>query len=355
MIPEGMSVREALIRLCSPPLSIPASVDWKGIYEGAREAGLSGLIYALSKGVIPERFRTGFREDYHYNLARNLSILRPLGEVLGLLKAEGITPLVLRGPALFGEVYPSLGMRTFCDIDFLVREEDFHHCLEVLKTNGFVPWSPYLCTLERDDLVVDLHTNLMTHSRQRQVGLAVDIEVESLFERACRKEVEGVEFLTLHPGDSILALALHLQMHSFDRLISFLDIARSIRAYRDSIDWDDLAERAEGMGLKRSLFYALSLMPEGWRTFDRSLMERFLPPDLSPLERRVLSRLREGEVPYSGEILFLLNIRGFCNKLAFMKGVLFPPEEREEVLSLVRDRLKKGSMIISGLTKRVAR
>lgn len=350
---EYRSIREILVRLCTPcPSTFPSNVNWEEVYKGARETGLSGFIYTLSKGLIPEGFRERFRKDYHYNLARNLHILKALGEVLELLEGKKIIPIILRGPSLFGEVYPSLGMRSFCDIDLLVRVEDFHRSVEVLKEEGFIPWSPYLCTMERDGLVIDLHTDLMTHSRKRQVGLAVDIDVASLFERRWKKEVEGVEFYTLHPGDGLLALAIHLQMHSFDRLISFLDVARVIEAYKGCIEWDDLAERADRIGLKRPFFYTLSLMPEGWRTFDRTLMERFIPADLSLWERVLLRKLKEGEVPYSGEILFLLNIRGFYNKLAFIKGVLFPPEEIGKIKtfpSLIWDRLRKGGMMISGL------
>ncbi len=339
-------LEEALVELCrgkGPSMAL----DWEGVYRKAVEEGLGGVVYLLSKEMIPGEYLSRFRRLYHTNLARNLSILKPIGEVLSILEDEGISAVVLRGPSLFGDVYPSLGMRTFGDVDLLVRKRDFPRAVRTLEERGFMPWYPYICTLERDGLVVDLHTSIMTHSREEQVGLSVRVDVESLFERALRREIGGVEIPGLHPADGLLAMALHLQMHSFNRLIAFLDISRTIEVYREDIDWDEVVSRAEGMGLDRPLFYTLYLMPRGWRTFDPSLMERLA--STTHLERLILDRLREREVPYAGEALFLLNIRGFYNKLAFIKGVLLPEEERDRLPDLLLDRLGKVRAMISAL------
>ncbi|MFQ5900161.1 MAG: nucleotidyltransferase family protein [Thermodesulfobacteriota bacterium] len=341
--------REFLIKLCRPERglslftdeakrsrrigtvpAVPKGIDWNLVSDMAEEEGLSGVVYILIRGKegIPPEVLEGFQNRYYTNVMNNLFLFNSLKPVLECLESNDIIPVVFRGASLMGGVYSFFGMRSFQDIDLLIREVDLFKTINLLKKEGFYSCDPYISVLCKAHLNIDLHTDFMTYSRVKPVGLAIDTDLDSIFERAMEQEVQGLKFLTLHPEDGILSLAVHLQMHSFDRLLGFLDIARIIDHYRDGIDWERLFERARSMNLERTLYYSLSLMPEEWRGFDGSVIERLGPHFSCYGEEPLLGRLRKGErISYSGDILFLLNTKGIWNKMRFLKGCLLPKEE----------------------------
>lgn len=326
--------KEVLIRLCMPQGLKPSlpleDADWGLVAEAAKMEGLSGVVYASLGGEKghQEGHLKVFKESYYSNIINNLCLFNAFKPVLACLREEGIAPIVFRGASLMGDVYPSFGMRGFQDIDLLLREGEFSKTSNLLKKEGFNTCDPYICVLYNGAIYIDLHTDFMTYSRVNPMRLSFRTDIDSIFERALEKEVQGVRFLVPHPEDGLLSLAVHSQMHSYERLLYFLDIARFVWFYRDVIDWERLFRRARDMNLDRTLYYSLFLMPEEWRTFDPSVINGLTPRTFYNGERLLLKRLKRGQkIPYSGDTLFLLNVKGILKRLKFLKGVLFPQEE----------------------------
>ncbi len=325
---------EFLAGLCRPEkgaLSIPSQgIDWTRVSDIAFEEGLGGFVYIILKEEkgVPTEVLEEFKSRYYANAVNNDAMFDSLKAVLECLKSSGITTVVFRGASLMGDVYPSLGMRSFHDVDLLLREDDFLKAVDLLKEEGFFSYAPYLSTFSNEHIYIDLHTDLMTHSRVKAVRLSVNTDLDSLFERAFEKEVQGVRFLVLHPEDALLSLTVHHQMHSFDKLIRFLDIARLINIHKKDIDWDRILQRAKRMNLERTLYYNLFLLPNEWKVFEPSTLELFKPRSFHYGEEGLLKKLKQGQiVSYAGDILFMLNARGLWKKTRFLIGVLFPKEE----------------------------
>ena len=329
-----MMERKLLIDICTPDGcgssdKLIKGIDWELFYNIAEEEGLAGYVYkCLKDSEIPEGCLFDLRESFAFNMKSGLSQFNSLRRVLHCLKTSGIEPLVFRGASLAGDVYPSFGMREFKDVDLLIRKNDFKKAIDVLKKNGFKNSEPYISVLFNDDIFIDLHTDFMTYSREKAVGLCVKTDIDSVFERAQKKKVQGVEFLTPHPEDGLLSLALHLQMHSFDRLIAFLDIARLASFYRDKIDGKRFFERAGFMGLEKTVYYSFSLMPQKWKSYNEDVLKASNDKYLSCSERFLLKRLKiNRSIPYSGDTFFLFATKGLWKKLFFLKAVLLPEEE----------------------------
>ncbi|MBI5287008.1 MAG: hypothetical protein HY878_05395, partial [Deltaproteobacteria bacterium] len=98
--------------------------------------------------------------------------------------------------------------------------------------------------------------------------------------------------------------------------------------YREEIGWEGLIERARKANMERTLYYSLFLMPDKWKTFDISIMERLKSFAFGYGERLFLRRLKKGQkIPYSGDTLFLLNVKGMLKKTRFLARVIFSEEE----------------------------
>ncbi|MBI5286559.1 MAG: nucleotidyltransferase family protein, partial [Deltaproteobacteria bacterium] len=216
--------RGFLIEVCRPGIegsSLPLDkIDWKQFSDMAEREGLGGFVYILLKEekMVPLDSLDSFKDDYHTNVRTNLSCFHSLNPVVECLEGNGITSIVFRGASLMGDVYPTFGMRGFKDVDILIREGDLFKAIDLLKKEGFCSCDPYISVLYNKNICIDLHTDFMTYSRVKPVRLAINTDIDSVFERTRIKEVQGTRLRTLHPEDALLSLAVHLQMHSFDRL-----------------------------------------------------------------------------------------------------------------------------------------
>ncbi len=357
-------VRDYIISLCSGRIedaSIQSlALDWDIFCDQAIREGLAGYLYTCLKDVkgVPDKALESLREVYISNMRENLSTFHSLSSVMESLKKECIPAIIFRGASLVGDVYPSFGMRGFKDVDILVKEGDMERVITLLvEEMGFASSRPYT-VLYRDGLYIDLHTDLMTYSRVKPLRLTVKTDIGALFERAVEKDVQGVRFLTLAPEDAIISLAVHAQMHSYDRLIGFLDISKSLMFYGDRIDIEELFYRAGEMNLSRTLFYSLFLMPEEWLDSYSSMVEVLRPEPFHPGEEAILKRLKRGvAIPYAGESLFLLNTRGIWNWMVFIKSIIFSKEEIRAwhllnpltIYRFVKDRFIKMGVYLFGL------
>ena len=63
--------------------------------------------------------------------------MEAMERAIGLLAAEGIEVIVLKGASLVESVYGNPALRQMGDVDLLVREGDFKAAVDVLKKDGY--------------------------------------------------------------------------------------------------------------------------------------------------------------------------------------------------------------------------
>src|SRR5690606_33413903 len=86
----------------------------------------------------PESVAARLDEAQRRIAERNLRLSRALLDVLDLLTSAGIDALPLKGPVLAQQVYGSVAMRVFGDLDVLVAEARIDEALGVLLEAGYV-------------------------------------------------------------------------------------------------------------------------------------------------------------------------------------------------------------------------
>jgi hypothetical protein len=171
---------------------------------------------------------------------------RPLGELLRACQDAALDLIVLKGAALAETVYPRPSLRSFGDIDVLVRPEDAIRAHGVLTALGYVVeparWAEvaagqeceanFFQHTERGPVVVELHTKLLNNALLRR---QVHWEPAGLWLRAQPARLAGQEARVLGPEDQLLHLCLHLAGHYFDAPNSLRDMVQVCAAY--SVDW----------------------------------------------------------------------------------------------------------------------
>jgi hypothetical protein len=187
-----------------------------------------------------------------------------------LLLSHGIPALPYKGPLLAAIEYGNLALRSFCDLDILVRREDVLRARDLLVARGYEPehrLSPahekvWMCTgdainLRRADLdvTVELHWEVVPRR------LCVPFDNDRLWAQAQIVSLGGREVRTLSPENLLLVLCVHGAKHRWSRMIWIRDVAAVVTNHAD-LDWQDLIGEARRMGVERMLLVGLRLASE---------------------------------------------------------------------------------------------
>lgn len=198
---------EAFVELCSEHLIIPV------IYLKFRDHHILEL---LEDELVQE-----LRKIYELNRERNLQILKQIDEICAVLHPENIYPVFLKGTAnLLDGLYSDLGERMMCDIDFLVKEEEFYPAAELLESNGYfhlklIPYIDYKirkhypCLIKTGAVApVEIHRTVVSKRNSKLH------QPELVFK--CKKEVEGKpDFFVPSDEHKLIHTFLHSQFENY--------------------------------------------------------------------------------------------------------------------------------------------
>ena len=222
----------------------------------ARAHGVAPLL-----GVRLSRIPTVTSEDGDWlvadrraALARHLHANKTVAAVAAVVERPFV---VFKGPAL-ARWYAEPAVRTYSDVDILVRRADFVAVLRDLLASDFAElsfnWHGFLAhqvaevPLEHGVSCVDLHWDVLATGSLRQ---QFEVDVDGMVQRAEWIEIGGTGTLTFDSADTLLHLCVGAGLDGGRRLLQLVDIDRVVRGA--PIDWPDFCERA-----RRSRCRALS-------------------------------------------------------------------------------------------------
>lgn len=266
-------------------------LDWSKVLAVATEQGVAPFLYAPLAGLkdlaVPGDVLDRLRRTCQITAARNRLSAQAVTELIAAFREARVPLLVLKGVALLNTVYKEAPhLRSFLDIDLLVREPDLARAHGVLTDLGYAPQGDesavsanmyhlpmYLKAGER----VELHFDLVKGHAPFRVALP------ELWNRARSIPVNGGEMLVFSPEDALLHGALHLSFHK-----EF--VSRTLRQLRDlgeiaskePVRWDQLRDLASRYRAERSLYYALRLA--------RDLLDAPIAEDVLAALRRQIGR-----------------------------------------------------------------
>jgi Uncharacterised nucleotidyltransferase len=290
--------------------------DWSKLVQTAMDHSMFGLLWYCSTLGEPN----GFPDDIKYALDRfsesqrteNIRMAGKLFEVLDILAREGIKAAPFKGPLLADSAYNDIGLRMFWDLDFLVPESDFDRALAVLEPFGFYNvgqavdgyafnttqlsalwryWCQAVYYRDSDEL------SLEPHLAFAPVTLALDYDLDGLWQRTRQEEWRGQKIWRFEAEDELLILCLQGAKPYADNLKLPADLAHFIVNHPD-LDWDRVIGRARAYGFLRLLALAMLLAE---RLFEISLPDK--PGRLAHADKRAArlceTLLHQGETAFA--------------------------------------------------------
>ncbi len=318
-------------------------VDWKTVGDLAYFHNLEPLLYWTVSNTelstkIPEWLKQRWEQAYFGIFLRNEEYFDILKTLLGRCEKEGISIIVLKGPALIGRIYKDSGLRTMSDLDILCSRDDLQRIVKIGRDMGYQmtaagdgPASTHHVAIYQAASGVTLECHFMPyeviqdHARFMQLAWG-------------RKEwidVGDFHFPALCLEMELLFNIAHLIQHQFDASLKhYLDIAGLLVFCRGQLKWDGIGTLLRDFGLEQAVALTTGFLSTMMRLPQMSQAPWLNNKDRAQQEfdaslRDLLALLDEDRlldvrgVIWSFRIAFG-NREGFGNKVAYAVKALFP-------------------------------
>jgi len=278
-------------------LSAGSIIKWHKVLETALNWNVAPMLHPLIKdgpgllnvSDIPVDVFKSMEAAYIKTYVVNQTNFSALDDIVKGLTDAGVQVLLLKGVHLAQFVYQDIGLRWMADIDILIRRDDLERASGVLFDMGYqyphvapAVWDDFGKRQEVSDkaAVIDwyksdhMHLNYFNPRGIRNLelhwGIARSaspfaIDMEGLWERAWRENLNGTTVRVLSPEDLLLHLSLHDTYYHHLKLFGLrpcCDVAVVVRRFSREIDWGRLQDRAREWGTERFLYLMLRLSRE---------------------------------------------------------------------------------------------
>ena len=263
------------------------SADWSQLLVLAEEHSVLGhlavRLRGLEENLVPAEIMQILMEHHRNQIFSTLGMTAELFRLLELFAANDIPALIVKGPALAMQAYGDPTMRSYGDLDFLVRQRNIRRATESLQAAGFqatVPLSAidagkipgqYLFCKTDTKLIVELHNDFTLRYFPRP------LPIEEFFGRQIRVCLDGREAPTLSVEDQLVLICIHGAKHLWERLIWIADVAALV-SRQTGIDWARARASANAVRADHMLHTGLLLAAD--------LLHAHLPEDIYALVRQ---------------------------------------------------------------------
>jgi hypothetical protein len=254
---------------------------------------------------LPAEFSGALRGMY-YNAAGDAELhRRELADVLAVLDAAGVTPVLFKGAVLAYTAYPDPACRPMGDLDLWIDLEAMSRAQAALEGLGYVQRlkaeRPVALQAQREGEIqlvgrtpgsglIELHWGVFAGEWLHRAAAVDDGGIRG---RAVFVTIAGRPALMLAPEDAIIQLAAHLAVNhqmAAPGLRGLLDVALLARS--QPVNWQAVAERARGWRVAAATWLVLDLadalfgLPDAAaiaglrpRRMRRGLLSRFVGAD----------------------------------------------------------------------------
>jgi hypothetical protein len=283
--------------------------------------------------------------------AQTLGVDVTTAEVLGVFREAECRSILVKGPAIAGELYEAGAMRYYSDTDLLVAPADLERAGEALSAAGFTLvfdhgdhsgiTEPHAQEWGRDGLgrSVDLHW------RFPGIGAPAQHAWEVLAGRTEPIVVAGAVGETLDRAGLALLVALHAAHHGTMRSTPLSDLERAVDRL-DMATWEDARSLATRLEALEGFAAGLRLTPEG-----AALARALDLPDVTSARVRLTAAHHE---PGALGVLDLLEAPTLRARLRVARAALVPPPSYMRAKSALARRGRAG-LVLAYLARAVER
>lgn len=250
------------------------AIDWPIVQQLAKQHGTLPLLYQGLKqagaDLIEDHVLAELR-NYSQGIAfQNSVFTRALLNILNLFAANDILALPFKGPVLAASAYKNISLRSFCDLDILIRQEDCLKAVEVLVIQGnyrtnrewhFLneSWEQLYrrsyreVSLTNGIVTIDLHQELTVERY-----LSTQFSFDELWQHHDSVEIAAQQVPNFATIDVLLYLCVHASKECWRKLKWICDITEFVQVHPE-LNWQVLFERAQVLNCERRLLTGLLL------------------------------------------------------------------------------------------------
>jgi Uncharacterised nucleotidyltransferase len=261
---------------CASPVPIPppkfssllGELDWTLLLDLAGDHRVLGVLAARLKEIefaeVPAHAREKLQNRMRAQQLFSLSMTAELFRILEQFEKAGIESLLVKGPLVSLLAYGDPAVRSYVDLDLVVRHENVLAASQIMTALGFEADVPeqairagkipgeYLFGRPGTRQIVELHTEKTFRYYPRPMRIA------DLYDRQRRVLLDGKEIPTLSLEDEFVLNCIHGAKHFWERLMWTADIAAMVVRCPE-IEWDRTRQAASDVGAERMLSVALLL------------------------------------------------------------------------------------------------
>jgi hypothetical protein len=238
-------------------------IDWNYLFKQACQQGVFLLLYQNLVKYYPESISKNIQPQLQaysqIKTTRNLFLSTKLCQILQLFKNNNIKVIPFKGAVLSASAYQDLTLKEFCDIDLIIKQEDFSRVKDILTNQGYQPRSqqqPWgqVFTNKDDSIHIDIHWQLAPSCFPYRV------DFEQLWQRCETVSILNQQVTNLSAEDSLLILCLQIVKDAHyrqEKLKQVYDIAQIIK--NQKLDWEVVIQRARDLGSERLLLFGLAI------------------------------------------------------------------------------------------------
>lgn len=325
-------------------LQLLSEVDWSRLLLLAEEHGvigqLAGCLSEWAASVVPSAIQQTLFERRRAQSVLTLALTAELFRLLEIFAAQGISALVIKGPVLAIQAYADPSLRSYGDLDLLVRQSEIRRATEAMMASGYQAAVPleaidagripgqYLFAKPDSKLLVELHNDRTLRYFPRPLPIA------DFFARQINVPLDSREVPAPCLEDELALVCIHGAKHFWERLSWIADVAGLVSRQKN-IDWERAAASARAVDAEHLLHTGLRLAADVLRAELPALIAARVQQDsvAAKLAARVLRRLPAAGYAPPGLLeraAFRLRMRGgFFAAPAYLLRLSFSPTEED--------------------------
>lgn len=285
---------------------LTTTLNWHGLLELAEAHGvqviLARRLHELKFEGIPRQSRDKLQDRIRTQQLFSLGMTAALFRILQAFSAARIETVLVKGPITSLLAYDHPAVRTYVDLDLLIRQRDSYNAAQCMLALGFqadiseaamradkIP-GEYLFQKPSNNCTVELHTENTFRYYPKPM------HIQELFARKRTMLLDGRRVPALSLEDELVLNCVHGAKHFWERLMWVSDVAAIVMKHPE-INWDEARSAAAAVGARRILRVGVQV---GARLFGMDLPEALAEesrrdPASESLCRQILTWL-----PYAG-------------------------------------------------------
>ena len=303
--------------------------NWDELFYYGNIHSLLGIIgYVVTKYQLCDdpsysyKFEKAMINYYGYQYRRNKQMER----LITILNENQIDHLLMKG-YIVKDLYPVPELRSYGDIDFVIKKEDRNKTDQLMIDLGYKyheQWEPVYSYI-KDTEYYEIHTEMLdseiSDGKQREYFY-------DFWNHAINKERHTY---VLDDEYHFLYLLAHLAKHASRRgagLRMYLDIAVYIDHYRNSLDWKYIIEQLEILNLKR-FFYSVCSLCKRWFSVEPPCYIEYIDDETA--ERFTEITMNGGTFGFQNNndaVTTLKESKEHNNKFRIIVRQIFPPVDK---------------------------